>query len=169
MAAGQSSSSSRSKLFAVCAATKTGVRKLPKVHTKRQPRLAIKSLMIRSFSISCCNFLTALILSHRETPAEYKLMKCLPKAFPVFSLFSFSSFCLYSAYVLLIVSSLTLSTFSCVHLLPNKYVWPLLITPFNSSRFLCCSMPSFGVSTVSPKKSSSFKCLQHQSLLLFRV
>ena len=27
---------------------------------------------------------------------------------------------------------------------------------FNSSRFLCCSMPSFGVSTTSPKNTSSF-------------
>ena len=32
-------------------------------------------------------------------------MKCLPKAFPAFSPFSFSSRCLYSAYVLLIICS----------------------------------------------------------------
>ena len=30
------------------------------------------------------------------------------------------------------------------------------MTPFNSSRFLCSSIPSFGVSTTSPKNSSSF-------------
>ena len=46
-------------------------------------------------------------------------MTCLPKAFPVFSPFSFMSRCLYSAYVLLIISLLALSTLLCVHLCPN--------------------------------------------------
>ena len=86
-------------LFTVCAATKTGARKLPKVHTKRQSKLAIWSLMIGSFSIPCCNFFTYLILTIWEIPVEYRLITCLPKAFPVFSPFSFSSRCLYSAYV----------------------------------------------------------------------
>ena len=112
--------------------------------------------MIGSFSISYCNFLTSPILTTREIPVEYKLMTCLPKAFPVFSPFSFSSGCLYSIYVLLIVSSLALSSFSCVHLLPNKYGLPLLMTRHKHSRFLCCSMSSFGVSKVSLKKSPSF-------------
>ena len=108
--------------------------------------------------MSWCNFLISLILSNQEMPVEYKLMTCLPKASPVFSPFLFSSRCLYlySAYVLLIVSSLTVSTFLCVYLLPNKYPLPLLMALFNSSRFLCCSMPSFGVSIMSPEKSSSF-------------
>ena len=85
-------------------------------------------------------------------PVEYKLMTCLPKTFPVFLPFSFSSRCLYSANVLLIISSLALSTLSCVHLCPN---YPLSLILFNSSCFLCCSVPSFGASTTSPKNSSS--------------
>ena len=76
--------------------------------------------------------------------------------FLLFSSFSFSSRCFYSAYFLLIVSSLALSTLSRVHLLPNKYPLPLSMTSFNSSHFLCCSMHSFGVSTTSPRKSSLF-------------
>ena len=103
--------------------------------------------------MSCRNFLTSLILSHQEIPVEYRLMTCLPKAFPVFSPFSFSSSCFYSACVLLIISLLALSTLLCVHLCPSL---PLSMIPFNSSHFLCCSIPSFGVSTTSPKNSSSF-------------
>ena len=121
--------------------------------------------MIGSFSMSYCNFLTSLILSHREIPGEYRLMTCLPKAFPVFSLFSFSSRCLYSAYVLLIISSLALSTLLCVHLCPSL---PLPMLFFNSSRFLCCSMPSLGVSTASPKKSSSFNISPTLAIILFK-
>ena len=102
------------------------------------------------------NFLTSLILSHREIPVEHKLITCLPRVFPVFSPFSFSSRYLYSMYILLIVSLLVLSTFSCVHLLPKKYALPLSMTFFKHSRFLCCTMLSFGVSTISPKNSSSF-------------
>ena len=79
-------------------------------------------------------------------------MTCLPKGFLVFSPFSFSSCVLYSAYVLLIISSLSLSTLLCVHLCPSL---PLSEASFNSSRFLCCSMPSLGVSTTSINTSSS--------------
>ena len=82
--------------------------------------------------MSCLNFLTSLILSHREIPVEYRLMTCLPKVFPVFSPFSFSARCLYSAYTLLIISSLALSTLPCVHLSPNL---PLSMALFNSSLF----------------------------------
>ena len=92
--------------------------------------------------MSCCNFLVSLILSHREMLAEYKLMTCLPKAFPVFSPFSFSSRCLYPAYVLFMASSLALSSLPCVHLCPNL---PSSMILFSSSLFLWCSMPSFGV------------------------
>ena len=102
--------------------------------------------MIGSFSMSCSNFLTSLILSHRGIPVEHRLTTCLPKAFPVFSPVSFSSRCLYSAYILLIISSLTLSTLLCVHLCPNL---PLSMTLFNCSRFLCCSILSSGISTTS--------------------
>ena len=41
----------------------TGAKKLPIVRTKTQPKLDIWSLMIWSFSISCCNFFTSLILT----------------------------------------------------------------------------------------------------------
>ena len=131
----------------------------------RQPKLAIWSLTIGSFSISYCNFLTSLILATQEILGEYKLMSFLPKAFPVFLSFSFSSRCLYSAYVLLIVSLLALSTYSCVPLRPNKYTLPFLMTHFKHSRFLCCSMPSFGVSTVYPKKSSSFNMFSTSAII----
>ena len=97
---------------------------------------------------------------------EYKLITCLPKASPVFSLFSFSSRCLYSACVLFIVSSLALSTFSSIHCFLPSSTLPLLSAPFKHSRFLCCPMPYFGVSTVSPKKSSSFNMFS-TSLIAF--
>ena len=122
--------------------------------------------MIGSVSMFRRNFLTSLILSYREIPVEYKLMTCLPKAFPVFSPFRFSSRCLYSEYVLLIISSLAFSTLPCVHLCPNKCALLLSMTLFNSSFFFCFSVPSFGVSTTSPKKSLSFNILQHQALSL---
>ena len=122
--------------------------------------------MIGSVSMFRRNFLTSLILSYREIPVEYKLMTCLPKAFPVFSPFRFSSRCLYSEYVLLIISSLAFSTLPCVHLCPNKCALLLPMTLFNSSFFFCFSVPSFGVSTTSPKKSLSFNILQHQALSL---
>ena len=122
--------------------------------------------MIGSVSMFRRNFLTSLILSYREIPVEYKLMTCLPKAFPVFSPFRFSSRCLYSAYVLLIISSLAFSTLPCVHLCPNKCALLLSMTLFNSSFFFYFSVPSFGVSTTSPKKSLSFNILQHQALSL---
>ena len=82
--------------------------------------------MIGSFPISCCNFLTFLILTTQEIPVECKLITCLPKAFPVLSPLSFSSRCLYSAYVFLMVSSLALSLldlltylFLCIYSLVN--------------------------------------------------
>ena len=40
------------------------------------------------------------------------------------------------------------------------------MTPFKHSRFLYCSMPSFGVSALSPKKSSSFNIFS-TSLIIF--
>ena len=120
---------------------------------KRQPRPVIWSLMIGSFSMSFLNFLTSLILSHWKMPVEYKLITCLFKAFSVFSPLSFSSRCLYSAYFLLIVSSLACFVhLYYVHLCPNL---PLSMRLFNSSRFLGCSVPSFGVSTMFPRKSLS--------------
>ena len=76
--------------------------------------------------------------------------------------------CLYSAYILLLVLSLALSTFSCVHLLPNKYALPLPMALFKHSRFLCCVMPYFGVSTVSPKKSSSFNMFSTSAIIFIR-
>ena len=106
--------------------------------------------MIGSFSMSCCNCLTTLILYHLEMPVEYKLMTCLPKAFPVFSPFLFGSRCLYSAYVLSIISSLTLSALLCVHL----HSLTLSTAFFNSSCYLCCSIPSLGVSTTYQKTMS---------------
>ena len=122
--------------------------------------------------MSSYNFLTSLILSNREMPIEYRLMTCLSRVFPVFSPFSFDSQCLYSAYVLLVVSSLALSTLPCLHLCPNL---PLSMALFNSSHFLCCSVPCFDVSTTSPKNSSLFnmsptsaiifiKCRNHQHM-----
>ena len=95
-------------------------------------------------------------------------MTCLPKAFPVFSLFSFSSRCLYSAYVLLIISSFALSTLSCVHICPNKCALTLSMTLFKYYHFLCCSIPSFGVSTTSPKKSSSFNMSPTSAIIFIK-
>ena len=76
----------------------------------------------------------------------------LPQGFFSFQPFPLCSRCFYSAYVLLIISSLALSIFLCVRLCPSL---PLSMIPFNSSDFLCCSMPSFCGSTTSPNKSSS--------------
>ena len=121
--------------------------------------------MIRSFSGFCCYFLTSLILSTEEIPVEYKLMTCLPKTFSVFSPFTFSSRYLYSAYLLLIVSSLALPTFSLIHLSPNKYVLPLSMTLFKLSRFLCCSMPSYCVSIISPKNSPLFNIFSTSAIV----
>ena len=111
--------------------------------------------MIGSFSMSWRNFLIFLILTHREIPVEYKLMTCFPRAFQVFSYFSFSSRCFYSAYVLLIVPSLVLRTFSCTHLCPNKCALHLPMTHFKHFSFLCCSMSSFGVLRASTRSSSN--------------
>ena len=120
--------------------------------------------MVGSSLISCCNFLTSLMLTTQEILVECKLMTCLPKAFPVFSPFSFSSHCLYSAYVLLIVSSLALSSFSCVHLLPNKYALPLLMTLFKHSRFLCSQCLLLVYQRYLQKIHHRLICFQHQPL-----
>ena len=112
--------------------------------------------------MSCCNFLTSLILTILETPVEYKLMTCLPRAFPVFSPFSFSSRGFYSAYVLLIISFPALSTLLCVYLCPNL---PLSMILFSSSSFLCCSVPSCGVSTTTPK--SHHRLMSPTSAIIF--
>ena len=101
-------------------------------------------------------------------PVEYKLMTCLPKAFPVFSPFSFSSRCLYSAYVLLMISSLALSTLSCVNLCPNKCALPMLMMFFTHSCFLCRSILSFGVSTMSPKNSLSFNMSPTSAIIFIK-
>ena len=119
--------------------------------------------------MSCHNFLTSLILTNWEIPLEYKLMACFPNAFAVFSPISFSSRYLYTAYVLLMVSWLDLSTLPCVHLCPNKCALPLSMTLFNSSCFLCCSMPSLGVSTNHQKTHYCLICLQHYPLSLLKV
>ena len=69
-------------------------------------------------------------------------------------IFESKYFCIRSIrYVLLIIASVALSTLLYVHLCPNL---PLSMILFNYSRFLCCSIPSFGVSATSPKNSSSF-------------
>ena len=94
--------------------------------------------MIRSFSISCHNFLISVNLLTQEIPLDYNSVTCLPNAFAVFSPFSFSSHCFYSAYVLFMASLLALSTLSCVHLLPNKWALSLSMTLFKHSGFLCC-------------------------------
>ena len=122
--------------------------------------------MIGSFSISCCNFLASLTLTTQEIPVEDKLMTCLPKG-----LFSF--FTLLIQFTLLVfgvhfvysfVAGFT--TLSCVHCFLPSSTLPLLIALFKHSRFLCCSTPSFGVLTVSPKNSSSFNIFS-TSLIIF--
>ena len=53
--------------------------------------------------------------------------------------------------------SLALSTLPCLHLCPFISInLPLSMALFKHSHFLCCSIPYFGVSTISPKNSSSF-------------
>ena len=138
----------------VCTATKTNAGKLTKVRAKRQPKLSIWFVMIGSLSISCCNLCTSLIWTTWDTPVKYILITSLPKAFPVFSPFKFSSCWSYSAYPLLMVLLLALSTFSCVHyfLSLSKYISPLPITPFTHPCFFCCPISFCSVSTVSSKK-----------------
>ena len=126
------------KLLAVWAAVKIGISQSPNVHTKRQPRTAIWSLIIGSFSMSLRNFLTSLILTHREF---------------FFSIFTF-------------FVQFTLSVCSIIHFVNNfisslvhPFMCPLCNLPFSvalfkHSRFLCCSVASFGVSATSPKNSS---------------
>ena len=60
--------------------------------------MVIWSLMIGSFSRSCCNFCISAILTTLEIRVEYRLITFLPETFSVFSPFSFVSlvffFCL---------------------------------------------------------------------------
>ena len=60
-----------------------------------------------------------------------------------------------------------MSTLPCVYLCPNKCALLLSMTLFNSSHFLCWSMPSFGVSTTSPKNSLSFNMSPPKSAIIF--
>ena len=66
------------------------------------------------------------------------------------------------------VSSLALSTFACVYLPPNKYALLLPMALYKHSHFLYWPMPSFGVSTVSPKKSSSFNMFSTSVIAFIR-
>ena len=124
--------------------------------------------MIRSSSMSWHNFLASLILTNREIPLEYNLMTCLPNTFTFFSPFSVISCCLYSTYFLLIVLSLSLSTLSCVHLLPNKYPLLLSMTFFNSVRFYGAQCLLL-VYQQYLQESRHQIYLQHRSLLLSMV
>ena len=122
-------------MFIVCTATNTVARKFLKVHTKMQPQLAIWSLIIGSFSISCYSCFKSLILITWEILVEYRLITCLPEAFPVFSPFSLRSSCFLRF----------MNSFVTVHfcLPPSKNPLPLLIALFKHSRLLCCSTLSF--------------------------
>ena len=122
--------------------------------------------------MSYCNFLTSVILTNREIPLEYNLMMCLSNAFAVFSPFLFSLRCLYSVYVLLTISSLALSTFSCVHLLPNKCNLPLSMRSmrlFKHSHFLCCAVPSLVYQQYHQKSHHRLIYFQRQPLPLLNV
>ena len=123
--------------------------------------------MTGSSSKSCCNFLTSLILTKREIPLEYKLMACFPNAFAVFSPFSFSSHCLYSAYVLLIISSLALSTLPYVHLCSNKCALPLSMIPLILLVFYVAQC--LPLVYQQHRQNHHLICLQHQPLSLLNV
>ena len=132
-------------------------KKITKRNAKRQPKFSIWSLMIGSVLMSCCDLCTSLILTTWDKPVKCIVIAGLSKVFPVFSPFSFNSCCLYSTYALSMVLLLALSTFSCVYcfLLSNKYTSPLSIKPFKHPHFFCSTIPSWSVSTVSAKNSSS--------------
>ena len=100
--------------------------KITKKHTKRQTKLAIRSLMIGSFSISQLH-------SQLTTwePLKYRLITCLPRAFPVFLPFSFGSGYLHSAYNWLEFSSLVLSTLSCAYSFLSPSSLLCLLHPLN--------------------------------------
>ena len=118
----------------IWAVIKTGTRKFPKVQAERQPRLAIWYLKFGSFLIPCCHLFTSLLLNIREMQLEYILNTDLSKPFPVLSPLPFNSLCLYSAYALLIVLSLVLSTFSHVHCCSSHLVnihYPCLFQSLN--------------------------------------
>ena len=131
----------------ICAPTKTDIWKLPKLHTKRQTKLAVWSLMVKSFSVSCYNFFTFLILTTWKNSATMQTNYMLPyvSLSLFFSSFSFSFCCLCSAYILLIVSLLALSALSYVHCSLHSATLTLLITYFKNWRFLCYSTPFVGV------------------------
>ena len=68
-------------------------------------------------------------------PADLARTLALQDA-PFFSSFLFCSRCWYLTYILLMISSLALPTFSFVHLPPNTYALTLAMTFFKHSRFL---------------------------------
>ena len=116
---------------------------------------AIWSLTIRSFLKSYYNFFASLTLTTQEILFEYRLITCLLRPFPVFSLFSFNSFtpfvfsiCFIDSYVDSFISS-----FMCLLFLARS-TFSLLITWFKHFHSPCCSTSFFGVSTISSKKSS---------------
>lgn len=96
-----------------------------------QRKSAIWLPLIERFSISWYNFFASLILTTREIPLKYRLITYLSKIFPVFSPFIFR---------ICIIDSLVNTLVFC-------YV---------NSCFLCFSTPSFDVSTLSAKNSSTF-------------
>lgn len=107
----------------VCTATKTCTINLPKVHTKRQSKLAILYVMIRIFLIFCCTLFTSLILTTWEIPVQYRPATCFPRVFPI--PFSFTSLSLYSTHALLMTILLALSILSCFvfyHLLNTLFI-----------------------------------------------
>ena len=55
-----------------------------------------------------------------------------------------------------------------VHLSPNKCTLPFSMRPFNSSRFLYCSMPHFGVSTTSPRIFLSFNMSPTSAIIFIK-
>ena len=125
------------------------------------------SSLVLAFVILNLNL--SLLLSHWEIPVEYRLMTCLPKAFPVFSTFSVSSRCLHSAYVLLIIKSLVLSTLPYVHLplinAPRPCLWhSLILLGFFAAKCLPMVYQQH-----HQKTHYCLICLQHQPLSLFNV
>ena len=87
---------------------------------------------------SCCTFL---MLTTWEILVEYRLITCLPRAFPVFSPFSLSSRCLYSVYVSLRLSSFTLSTLSYPNVFYCQGPFLCLLHPLNILVFKVVQCP----------------------------
>ena len=96
-------------------------------------------------------------------------MKCLPKVFPVFSPFLFSTRCLYSAYVLLIVLLLALSIFyvSIVffRLVPCLGLWQTL----NILLSYAVECLPLVYQQYHQKAHYRLRCFQHQPLPLLHV